>query len=133
MTTFAVAVQVNNPVGDPEDFSRTQVTNASMTVNWSLPETTKTFSATAQMSLAGAPRLGAVLSLVGNGGAALEAAAALGKRLDGVFSGSAAITGSVRASIAAPAVTPDWRTIAVTDRGARTVTITQPGSNEGEI
>jgi hypothetical protein len=130
---FSVALQVTNNFGDPEDFQRTFVAGASVTVSWSLPAVVKTLTSAATMSMAARPVAGIVTDLTLADGAQLNGAAQLGRRADMLARGSAALNSLGVASIASPAVTSPWRTIAITDRGDRTVTLTQPGSNEGEI
>lgn len=130
---FSLAIQITNNAGDPEDFQRSFVTGAGVTVNWSLPATIKSMAAVGVMALNGGAQLGILADLTVADGATLAAAAAFGNRVDGVVAGSAALTGSIRVNIAAPAVTPSYRKTAFTDVGTPTIALTMSGTNEGVI
>lgn len=130
---FAVAVQINNGVGDPEDLARTYLNGAAISVDWALPVTIKSVTAAAASTMTGEARIGILTNLTMAGGAQLDGVARVGRRVDMAALGSASLTPIAVASIAAPAVTPPWRSVAITERGERTATLTQSGSTKGEI
>lgn len=130
---FAVAVQINNGVGDPEDLARTYLNGAAISVDWAFPVTIKSMTAAATSTMTGEARIGILTNLTMAGGAQLAGVGHMGRRVDMVADGSASLTAIAVASIAVLSATPPWRTITLFEIGNPSLVLTDAGATQVEV